>query len=210
MKRNAVVSASLILLILSCSLPIIAVVHSQSSFRDVNRSQQLVFSMPLVLGASVNTKTRLLNQSTRMEIFNLVKNNPGIHFRGICDKLGLSVGVVQYHLNLLVSAGLLFVCIDGRYKRFFESSMFTETDIKIISLLRKETVRKILRTLLDDGAILHKGLVRKLGISSQALTWQMSQLKRTGLVKAVKEEKSVRYFLNEEKAINLRRCVNLI
>lgn len=37
-----------------------------------------------------------LNQTTRVQIFNFVTNNPGINFRGICNSHMLPIGVVQY------------------------------------------------------------------------------------------------------------------
>jgi len=145
-----------------------------------------------------------------MEIYNFVKKNPGIHFRGICNGLGLSIGVVQYHLDLLTSAGLLSVCNDGRCKRFFGSKIFTETDMKTISLLRHDTTRKILTDLLQSDSVFHRDLARMLGITSQALTWQMNRLRKAGLVEAVKEGMSVKYLLNEENAILLRQYLDFI
>lgn len=201
---------------LALSFSLVAVAYSQSGIarlppiQDVDDSQRLIFSMPLVLGASLHDNSRLLNQSTRMEIYNFVKNNPGIHFRGICDNLGLSIGVVQYHLGVLTSAGLLSVYSDGRCKRYFESNTFAETDVKTISLLRHETTRRILTALSQSDSILHKDLVHRLRISSQALTWQMNRLKETGLIEAMKEGMSVKYFLNEENALALKRFLSLI
>jgi len=162
-----------------------------------------------MLGASLHNSDAL-NQSTRVEIYNFVKNNPGIHFRGICSNLGLSIGVVQYHLGVLADAGLLSVYNNGQCRRYFESNAYAETDVKLISLLRHDTAGKILTALSQSGPILHKDLTHRLGLSSQALTWQMNQLKRTGLIEAVKEGMSVKYSLNEESATALRLLLNLI
>jgi len=214
LKRNAVLSVSLIVLVISFSF--LAIASSQvgnvcmPTIRNVDDTKQLMFSVPFIFGASYHENTRLLNQSTRMEIYNFVKNNPGIHFRGTCNSLGLSIGVVQYHLNLLVSAGLLSAYKDGRCKRFFETKIFTDTDMKTISLLRHNTTRKILTDLLQSDSVFHRDLSRMLGITSQALTWQMNRLRKAGLVEAVKEGMSVKYLLNEENAILLRQYLNFI
>lgn len=214
MKRNSVLSASLIVLVLSFSF--LAIASSQVgnvcmyTIRNVDDTQRLMFSVPLIFGAGCHENIRLLNQSTRMEIYNFVKNNPGIHFRGICNGLGLSIGVVQYHLDLLTSAGLLSVYHDGRCKRFFESKIFTEIDMKTISLLRRNTTRKILTDLLQSDSIFHKDLARRLCISSQALTWQMNRLRKTGLIEALKEGMSIKYLLSEENVMLLKQCLSLI
>ena len=211
MKRNKILSASLLVIVFAFSF--FAVTYLQlnmagsSTVSDVDNAQPLIFSAPLVLGMDFNEDSRLLNQSTRIEIYSFVKNNPGIHFRGICDNLGLSVGVVQYHLGLLTRAGLLLVHRDRQYKRYFEIKRFGETAMKMISILRHETVRRILVVLSERDSIFHKDLAVKLDISSQALTWQMNRLGKTGLVDAVKEGMKVKYLLNQENAMTVKSCL---
>ena len=211
MKRNKILSASLIVIVFAFSF--FAVTYLQvnivgsSNVSDVDNAQPLIFSAPIILGVDFNEDSRLLNQSTRIEIYNFVKNNPGIHFRGICDNLGLPIGVVQYHLGLLTRAGLLLVHRDRQYKRYFETQRFGEIEMKMISLLRHKTVRRILAVLSERDSIFHKDLAVKLHISSQALTWQMNRLRKTGLVDAVKEGMKVKYLLNQENAMTVKSCL---
>jgi predicted transcriptional regulator len=211
LKCNKVLSASILVIVFAFSF--FAVTYSQvnivglSTVSDVDNAQPLIFSAPLILGVGFNEDSRLLNQSTRIEIYNFVKNNPGIHFRGICDNLGLSVGVVQYHVGLLTRAGLLLVHRDRQYKRYFETKRFGETEMKMISLLKHKTVRRILTVLSERDSIFHKDLAVKLDISSQALTWQMNRLRKTGLVDAVKEGMKVKYLLNQENTMTVKSCL---
>lgn len=176
----------------------------------VESTQPLVLSVPLLVGIGHYKDYSCLNQTTRMQIYTLVKNSPGIHFRGICRELGLPIGVVQYHLGLLTGAGLLSSRRGRRYRRYFESKRFGEIEMKVISLLRHETAGKILAALLERGSILHKDLASKLDVSSQALSWQMNRLKKTGLVDAVNEGLKVRYLLDEENAVTVEQCLDLI
>ncbi len=211
MKRNEILSVSFLVMVFACSF--FAVTYLQVSIvgsptvSDVDNAQPFIVSTPLILGVGFHEDSRLLNQSTRIEIYNFVKNNPGIHFRGICGNLGLPVGAVQYHLGLLTGAGLLLVYRDRQFKRYFETRRFRETEMKIISLLRHKTVRRILAVLSESDSIFHKDLALKLGISSQALTWQMNRLRKTGLVDTVKERIKVKYFLNEENAMTVKSCL---
>jgi len=124
--------------------------------------------------------------------------------------LGLPIGVVQYHLGLLTRAGLLSSRRGRRYRRYFESKRFGEIEMKVISLLRHETAGKILAALSQRGSILHKDLASKLDVSSQALSWQMNRLKKTGLVDAVNEGLKVRYLLDEENTVTVEQCLDLI
>ena len=206
MNLKSKTAIALFFITIACSATITSITYTTtngfSSFntlQDIDNSQRLTFSIPLVLGISLQNNAITLSQPTRLEIYTFVKNNPGTHFRGICNNLDLPIGVVQYHLNVLIQAGLIAAYNDGQNKRFFESQIFKHSDAKLISLLRHETTRRILTTLSDSNeAIVHKELAFILGLSSQALTWQMNQLKKTGLIDTEKENLCVRYTLKEE------------
>jgi len=139
----------------------------------------------------------LLNQTTRMTVFNFVKENPGLHFRAIADSLNVPIGVLQYHLGLLVKAGLVSVYPNGRYKRYFESHKFTEVEMKVVSALRHKTPCMILIALLRKPRISHGDLAEQLEISSQALSWQMKEMEKMNLVRRSIEGLGVKYSLEE-------------
>jgi len=152
----------------------------------------------------------LLNQTTRMTVFNFIKDNPGFHFRAISDCLEMPIGVLQYHLGLLVNGGLISAYSDGRYKRYFETGKFTETEVKAISILRHETAGKILVTLVEKQQALHKELAVELGISSQALSWQMNRLEEMGVIQKKAEGLEVKYALDCEIRNAVQRFVSLV
>jgi len=167
-----------------------------------NNLQRLTASVPIVVGAGLHGNSTLpLDQPTRLEINDFIKTHPGVHFRGICDGLGLSVGVVQYHLSVLEHAGIVMGHSDGQNKRFFETDAFAQSDMKLISLVRHETTGKILTILSQNPSALHRDIAQSLGISSQALSWQMNQLKKAGLITAEKAGVNVEYTLNNADAV---------
>jgi predicted transcriptional regulator len=180
-----------------------------SDTQQIGNLKQLPVAVPLVIGAGLHGNSASpLEQPTRLEIYNYIEDNPGVHFRGICNGLGLSVGVVQYHLGVLEHAGLINAVTDGQNKRYFEHGAFKEADVELVSLMRHYTAAKILTMLAQDGSALHKDIAEGLRISSQALTWQMTQLKNAGLVQAEKMGVNVRYSLtdgNAEVILNLSR-----
>jgi predicted transcriptional regulator len=142
-----------------------------------------------------------------VQIYNLIKNDPGIYFREICDLLSLSVGTVQYQLDLLVKKSFVTVRQSGRYKRFFEARKYDEVEMLMISFLKNQTTRRILLAL-QASACTHKELTELLGISSQALTWQMNRLKKTGFIYAAPDNLTIRYSLTLE-ANNLVKIARL-
>lgn len=213
MKCKEILSAFFIALVLTFSFCALASWNNSvfpTTIQGIYAARPVLFSAPLFAGVSYKENPSFLNQQTRMEIYDFVKSNPGIHFRGICNSLSMPIGLVQYHLSVLSNAGLLLVLREGRYKRYFESKSFTKAEMKVISLLRHGTAGKILTILLEKQAISHKALASTLKISSQALTWQMNRLKEKGLVNSANEGMKVLYSLEKEDTAIIRRYIDFI
>lgn len=207
MKCAKLISAFLLLLIITFSL--VALVNPKvDMFSDASNSfvshsiiQEISFS---------NNSTSYLNQTTRVQIYNFITSNPGTNFRGICSCLSLPIGVVQYHLAVLMKGDLVSNRRDGRNKRYFLSKKFSEMEMRIISVLRHETARKILQILHDDGSESHGKLAKRLEISSQALTWQIKQLKDEGLVSGQVDGATVNYVLEETCSSSVKQCLTVV
>jgi len=204
---NRKVSLTILLIALACSVSF-AAASTSNAFSDLgivqhrDNLERFAVTVPIVIEAGLHSHSVMpLNQPTRLEIDEFIKSHPGVHFRGICDSLDLSVGVVQYHLNVLEHSGLVQSYSDGQNKRYFETNTFTQSDMKLISLTRHETTAKILIILSQNPSVLHRDIACGLGVSSQALTWQMNQLKKMGLIDAEKTGVNVKYSLNDADAI---------
>jgi DNA-binding transcriptional ArsR family regulator len=168
------------------------------------------FSPLLAVDLTVNDRpTPLPDNSTRTEIYDFIKDNPGVQFRGICNELGLSIGLAQFHLGVLKKAGLISFIRDGRYKRYFESRRFSLKEMGIISLLRHQTARSILKNILSNKEISHSKLASHLSITSQGLTWQMNRLKKAGVVQTRKDGIKVQYLLEESYASILYEALDI-
>ena len=120
--------------------------------------------------------------TTRGEVMSFILANPGVYLREISEDLGLSMGVAQYHLWVLAKDGEVEECRCGRYRRFFGAGRYEDAERLVISLLRQGTTGRILAALAEDGPLTHLRLSRVLGLSSQALSWQMKRLKDIGVV----------------------------
>jgi predicted transcriptional regulator len=205
LKHAKLLSMFLILLIIVFSL--VAVANLKGNLAPYY-STTFIHS-PLIQEMSVNHGSHLLNQTTRLQIYNFITNNPGINFRGICNSLTLPIGVVQYHLAVLMKGGLISNRRDGRNKRYFKSKKFSSTEKKILSVLRHETAAKILAILHDNESASHGGLAQCLNISSQALTWHMKQLKEESLVRGRADGATIKYSLDETHLDIIKQCIKL-
>jgi predicted transcriptional regulator len=152
------------------------------------------FLTPIVFDFKISeAPSSALCNETRVEIYDFIKANPGVQFRGICNQLGLSIGLAQFHLGVLKKAGLISFFRDGRYKRFFESNRFSNKEMKMLSLLRHDTAKNILKTVLRRKSVSHSELAHELSLTSQGLTWQMNRLEKEGIVQENKQGMKVIY-----------------
>ena len=155
------------------------------------------------------TPAPVLTNSTRIGIYEFIKDNPGVQFRGISSQLGLSIGLAQFHLGVLTKAGLVSFFRDGKYKRFFESKRFSKKQMKLISLLRHNTASRILRAILERKEVSHGELAHELSISSQGLTWQMNRLRKNHLIAESKTNKKLLYSIEYANAAILTDMAKL-
>lgn len=206
MKHAKILSAFLLLLVITLSL--VTLVNPKATIASDVSTPFLSNSVIQKISFG-NQNAVYLNQTTRVQIYDFVTNNPGTNFRGICNALMLPIGVVQYHLALLMKGDLVSKWKDGRNKRFFRSNKFSGLEMKIISVLRHDTARKILEILHKHKSESHGKLAKRLGISSQALTWQMKQLKDAGLLYCEADGLTVRYSLDETLSETICQCLTL-
>jgi len=178
---------------------------STSNLASWNHLGALVFTPPIYYANQIglqdvnkDSTSSITNNSTRTEVYNFVVANPGIQFRGICTGLGIAIGTAEFHLGVLKRAGLISFVRDGKYKRFFVSKKYSIKDMKLISLLRRENTRKIIKKIASDEIVPHKKLASYLSITSQGLTWQINQLRKEGIIKENIDGIKVSYSLSDE------------
>jgi hypothetical protein len=181
------------------------------SLRAVTTDPYCLLALPTSFSVNVSANSQApFNNGTRTQIYNFVKDNPGVQFRGICASLSLPVGLAQYHLGVLVKAGLVSFIRDGRYKRFFLSKKFSRKEMLTISLLRHKTARKILEALLNKKQLSHGELAGEVSITSQALTWQMKRVGKTQFVLQTNEGLKTIYSLDENSTPTLMQYLALV
>jgi len=152
----------------------------------------------------------LSDNTTRMSIFSFIGSNPGVQFRAICSGLGLSVGVVQFHLGVLEKKCVITSLCVGKYKRFFVSGKFSYKEMETIAALKLGTVKSMLKMILEDRCISHHELATKICITSQGLTWQINRIRQSGLIVEYRNGLSVSYSINDCYVALLTRALSFV
>lgn len=112
---------------------------------------------------------------TRARIQQCVHREPGIHFNEISRRLEIATGQTQYHLRRLQRDDRVTreeVC--GR--THFYPPTYSSWERETIALLRRETTREIIASLLRNDPVYPAVLAEQLDIARSTVEWHLSNL----------------------------------
>lgn len=138
----------------------------------------------------------------RRKIYDLVRNNPGCHFREIERKINMPYGTLKYHLNFLVKKELLVEKKDSNNLRYF-SKEFNSNDYDLLSLLRQGSLRKILVFLATSKQCTNKDLVSFTNLSPSTISWHLNKLLRKKVVEKDNSENRYKLILDKDLVIRI-------
>ncbi|MHA1394150.1 MAG: winged helix-turn-helix transcriptional regulator [Promethearchaeota archaeon] len=161
---------------------------------------------------SIFDSDEILSQKTRANIYNLIRNNEGIHFREICRQLNKKMGVIQYHISVLEKHNYIKSVKNGRYKCFFvikndimeyEPTKYLSNPQKqirqnLIVAIKCKTPQTIINYLHENKEASHKTLAQICSISPQAITFHCQRLEKMDIISSKRVGREKFYYLNEE------------
>ena len=136
--------------------------------------------------------TEGLELESRRRIYEFLLANPGVHLRRIGQALGMSTGMLSYHLMYLEREGMLKSEADGHRKRYFIARAFMEAQRRILGVLRQGVPRKIVVEILFYGERTFSQLREATGVSKSTLSYHLQKMMaRDLLLRHRKERESV-------------------
>ena len=126
-----------------------------------------------------------LEHPARRQIYNHLTRLPGDHFRSIVRSLRLGHGSARYHLDVLVSGGLLLREVTEGRCRYYPNAQGAEPERNRLYKKHWEFRGLRLRVLLILGRLQPAGaaaVARELRISRQLASYHLSQLAKRGEV----------------------------
>ena len=147
---------------------------------------------------------KVLELEARREIYEVVKEFAGCHFREIGRKSRLPTGTVAYHLAYLVKHGLIK---EEKYEnkvRYFPRE-FQSSNKKLLGLLRQKTIRNIILFIATHPNSNHERIVRSVNISPSTVSWHIKKLEYQGIIRFTKIGRKTFYnlIINKEEIYNL-------
>ncbi len=129
----------------------------------------------------------VLELENRRRVFQFISKFQGAHLRQIQRAMELEVGVLKYHLDYMEKRGLLTSKKEKYRKRFFTKALGPK-DKELLSILRQETLRRILMHVLLHPACTFKDLQSTFKISKSTLSFHLKKLREARLVLKVEKE----------------------
>lgn len=125
---------------------------------------------------------------TRNRIADHINTHPGVHFNELVEVLDLAPGQVQYHIRRLAERNA--VIPEHLYGRtHYYSPEYNEFERATLALVRRETARDILASLLEQGPSRPEPLAADLDVARSTLEWHLDHLVEQGLVEKHRDDR---------------------
>lgn len=150
----------------------------------------------------------------RKDIYKYVTDHPGEHLANIVKTVGLSSSSIRYHLAVLEGMDLIVTHKNGKYKRFYINkngySKYTNGNgyKHIMSALKNNTARNIVKFLLSHPRANQKKVSCALDIHPSTVTWHAKRLEEAEIISKQRKGKEIHYSLNSD--VQLRKVIGII
>lgn len=125
---------------------------------------------------------------TRTTIATYIEANPGVHFNEIVRSLNMATGQVQHHVYRLLNSGqIVEEQLYGR-THYYPPGM-RQFDRRALALLRQETARNVLLSLLATPGARPGDVAEHVGVARSTMEWHLSHLVEQDLVEKRHDER---------------------
>ncbi len=145
--------------------------------------------------------SRKQGPSTRQVVFEFVRDTPGMHLRGVQQRLGIPLGTVEYHLRELVRVGLVTEREDGIYRRYYVAGQLGGVDRELIAALRPEIPRRVVMHLLLNPGLNFGQVKSGFDISGSTLHYHLKKLEKRGIIERRREGRETFFWVPNEREV---------
>ncbi|UCG70314.1 MAG: winged helix-turn-helix transcriptional regulator [Thermoplasmata archaeon] len=145
--------------------------------------------------------TKELDLETRREIFELISNFPGLHFREILRRLDTSSGNLNYQLNYMIKHDILVGIQDGNLKRYYLIGKVKGKEKRILACLRNETSRGLVLFLLLNPNSKFNELSLNFDLAPSKLAYHLKKLLDKEIIEKKRKGRTTLYKVVDEESI---------
>jgi predicted transcriptional regulator len=115
--------------------------------------------------------------------------------RYVKREVKMSMGTIQYHLNLLEKQGKIVSENQNFHKYYFPVGLFKIEEREILKILNQETAREIIMIILEKRDPTQAEIAKHVGIAASSINWHLKRIEETGIIEHVQEGKFKKYKL---------------
>ncbi len=162
------------------------------------------------IGLSLSLVTVDALKGSRQRLYDSIRASPGLHVNELRRRLHMSPSSIEYHLSVLVGAGLVVAEDDGRYKRYYANGAGLGLNPRsphsrnTLGALRRPHAVVLVRALLAHaGGATSSALSQSLAIHESAAARRLDHLEDAGVLVSLRHGRS-RIFQVRDPALALQ------
>jgi len=152
----------------------------------------------LIVEGSKLSKSEILNNKKRKDIYEFILKNPGTYFNRIIHELNLSNHIVVWHLNMLLKFEFITKEILENHDIYFDTRSVFD-NIKLKYFTNKEKSQKIISFMKNDNiGITKTHLSQELKMHMNTLAKYLKLLEKYEVIVKKKIDNNYLYFLSQK------------
>jgi predicted transcriptional regulator len=154
-----------------------------------------------LLGTVSRAKTKLNKNENRNIVLQYIVDNPGVTAVDVSKAMEMNLGTARYHLFILTANHRVIAHKeDSKFLRYFTNAgTYSEKERSLLSLMRREPLKRILKALAERPGLSNLELARELNVSTAAVHDNVNELYRRGIVtKDAQGDRGYAYAIKEE------------
>ncbi|MHB8633294.1 MAG: thrombospondin type 3 repeat-containing protein [Thermoplasmatota archaeon] len=136
----------------------------------------------------------LLRNASRARIVACIDAEPGIHYKALVRALRMSRGLAQHHMRVLVAAGLVAQCAEGRSLRYYLAGAPRSSTPLKSDVARSPRAQNLLAFVHDHPGSSPAEIARALGAPRTRVSYHAKRLAEAGLVRVERSKHRVLVF----------------
>ncbi|MHA1718084.1 MAG: winged helix-turn-helix transcriptional regulator [Promethearchaeota archaeon] len=129
----------------------------------------------------------IFDNENRMNIINAVLSEPGIHFNELKRRCNLQPGQLSWHLNLLLSYGIIKMQKLGQYNTYFPTISENPISKADISIIKSKTTLNILKLIENVPGITASQIAKALNLGRNTVKYHVDKLVEKKFISVIKD-----------------------
>jgi alpha-tubulin suppressor-like RCC1 family protein/predicted transcriptional regulator len=167
----------------------------------------------LMFGYVSRARSKIDKNENRNRIFRFIAERPGSTLYEITRGTGMNMGTIRYHMMILgINHRIVSFSDEGKFVRYFtNSNSYSKEDQLVISIMRRDSIGRILKHIEKRSEATNAELCSELGLPESTVSKYLGELARKGILTRSNEQ-SIRasYSIKKEYAASVLKAVKLL